>query len=77
MRVNNLRPEKCAKFLIDNGWEFVNREGTHETYYKVDEDGKVHFVQVICNNKTIYWKNAAEMIKRSGIPGKEWIKNCK
>ncbi len=41
-RINNLRPEKAAKFLIKNGWEYINRSGSHETYSKtIDGDGKV------------------------------------
>jgi len=76
-KINNLRPEKAAKFLVKCGWQFINREGSHETYCKTDENGEVKLVQVIYNYKTIHWKNAKEMIRKSGIPEKEWLKNCK
>ncbi|MBI2616613.1 hypothetical protein HYW55_00590 [Candidatus Gottesmanbacteria bacterium] len=75
-KVNNLRPEKAARFLINRGWEFINREGTHETYIK-NENGITKSVQVIFNYKTIHWKNVKEMVKRTGIPEEEWIKECK
>ena len=75
-RINNLRPEKCARFLIKNGWELVNKKGSHETYFKTI-NGITQSTQVIWNSKTIHWKNAKEMIKRSGIPEAEWINHCK
>jgi predicted RNA binding protein YcfA (HicA-like mRNA interferase family) len=76
-RINNLRPEKAAKFLVKNGWRFINRAGSHETYFKTEPDGTIKSCQVIYNNSTIYWKNAKEMIKRSGMSEEEWIKGCK
>jgi len=75
-KVKNLKPRKCVKFLQKRGWELINRNATHLTFHKVI-DGKDCFCQVIWNNKTIYWKNADLMIKKSGIPKKEWIKECK
>ena len=72
----NLRPDRCAKLLIKNGWEFTNREGTHETYAK-NIGGKICFLQVIYNDKTLYPSNAKNMIEKSDIPLSEWIKNCK
>lgn len=76
-RLNNIRPEKARKFLEERGWELTNIKGTHCTYYKKDENGNDIFCQVITNDKTIHWKNAALMIKKSGIPEEEWIKGCK
>lgn len=77
MKLNNCRPEKVAKYLLKKGWEFENREGTHETYFFTDENGETKSVQVIYNYKTIHWKNMKEVIKRTGIPEEEWLKNCK
>ena len=75
-KINNLRPEKAARYLIKCGWEFGNRKGTHETYFKTI-NGETKSVQVIYSDKTIYWKNVKEMIRRTGISGEEWVKNCK
>lgn len=75
-RINNLKPAKCEKLLEKYGWEFVNRKGTHATFYKVI-NGKDSFVQVIWNNKTIYWKNAKVMIDKTDIPEEIWINKCK
>ena len=76
-RPNNIRPARAMKFLEDNGWELYNKRGTHMTYAKKDETtGRTMFCQVIVNNKTIYWKNAKEMIKKSRIPEDEWLANC-
>ena len=77
MKLNNIRPEKAAKFLEKRGWELVNREGTHETYFFTEKDGTIRDVQVIYNYKTIHWKNVKEMVKRTGIPEEEWRKGCK
>ena len=71
-RLNNIRPADAAKFLTDHGWKLYNRKGSHETYIK-NIDGKEYFCQVICNSKTIYWKNVNIMIKKSMIPEKEWL----
>ena len=67
---------KFLKSLIKNGWECENREGSHETYSKLI-DGKMHFLQVIYNNKTMYESNAKHMIEKSDIPLNEWLKKCK
>ena len=75
-RYSNLRSEKAAKLLIKNGWECENREGSHETYSKLI-DGKMHFLQVIYNSKTIYESNARHMIEKSDIPLNVWFKKCK
>jgi predicted RNA binding protein YcfA (HicA-like mRNA interferase family) len=75
-KIKNLKPAKCEKLLLKNGWQFINQEGTHSTFMKTI-NGKNIYCQVIWNNKTIYWKNADTMIKKSGIPESEWIKNCK
>ena len=75
-KINNLRPEKCAKFLIKNGWELGNKKGSHETYFKTI-NGITYSTQVIYNDKNVYWKNAKEMIKRSDIQEEEWVRNCK
>ena len=75
-RLNNIKPIKAIKFLEKHGWEFANRKGTHIVFIKL-VDGKDKFVSVIDNNKTIYWKNVKEMIKKSDIPEKEWIKGCR
>ena len=72
---NNIKPKKAIKFLLSHGWEFVNRKGTHCTFWKNIND-KDNFCQVIDNNKTIYWKNAKQMIKKSGISEKEWLEEC-
>jgi len=77
VRLNNIKPKKAMKFLKKNGWEHINTKGTHYTLHKEDENGNDLFCQVITNNKTIYWKNAARMIKKSKIPIEEWIKGCK
>ena len=37
-RINNLKPAKCEKLLEKYGWEFINRKGTHATFYKVIND---------------------------------------
>lgn len=76
MLPKNLRPEKCARLLIKYGWEFVNREGSHETYSKTIS-GEVKFLQVIFNSKTIYPGNAKRMIEKSDIPLAVWLKKCK
>lgn len=72
-KLNNIKPSEAAKFLIDNGWELYNRKSSHETYVK-NVSGKDYFCQVIYNEKTIFWKNAKIMIKKSMISEKEWIK---
>lgn len=75
-RPNNLKPSKCKKFLEDNGWEFGNQEGSHSTYTKTI-NGNILFVQIVSHDgRNIYWQNAKVMIKRSGIPEKEWIREC-
>jgi len=75
-RLNNIKPKDAMKFLEQHDWLFVNTKGTHHTFHKNDENGKDMFCQVIANCKTIYWKNAKEMIKKSGIPEEEWINGC-
>lgn len=40
MKLNNIRPEKAARYLIKKGWVFVNREGTHETYFLLTKTEK-------------------------------------
>lgn len=72
----NLRPERCAKLLEKNGWEFLNREGSHATYSK-KINGTIHFLQVIYNSKTIHPSNAKNMIEKSDIPLQLWVKGCK
>lgn len=72
----NIRPSVAKKFLIRHGFELVNVNGSHFVFYKKIGD-KEYMPQVIDNNKQIYWKNAKEMIKKSGITEEEWIKNCK
>ena len=71
-RLNNIKPKKAAKFLLKHGFEFIGRRGSHMTFCK-EEDQKMRFVQVIDNNKTIYWKNVKIMINKSGISEKKWI----
>jgi len=39
--------------------------------------GKVKFLQVIFNSKTIYPSNAKRMIEKSDIPLAVWLKKCK
>ena len=75
-KIKNLRPHKCEKLLEKEDWAFINREGSHATFTKVIDDKNV-YCQVIWNNKTVHWKNAAIMIKKSGIPVERWIKECK
>lgn len=74
--LKNLKPEKCAKLLLANGWTSINRKGTHETFMK--KTGGVSMVtQLIWNNKTCYPKNAKVMIEKTDIPAEVWIKKCK
>ena len=75
-RPNNIRPDQAMKFLESRDWGLFNIKGSHFTFVKKDENGRNLFCQVIANNKTIYWKNAKEMIKKSGIPEEEWLKEC-
>lgn len=72
-RPNNIRPESAAKFLQEKGWKLFNIKGSHWTFVK-EVEGRNMFCQVIANDKTIHWKNAKIMIKKSGIPEKEWPK---
>lgn len=72
MKFNNIRPSGADKFIVNRGWIFVNRSGTHATYMKII-NGKETFCQIICNSKTIYWKNMKELIRKSQIPEKEWV----
>lgn len=76
-QLKNLSPQKCKRFLIKNGWESINREGSHETFRKMGDNGKWMVTQIIWNNKTVYPKNAQVMIDNTNIPASEWIKNCK
>ena len=75
-KLKNIRPAKAKKFLEKHGFELVNVKGSHFIYYK-EVDGKIYMPQVIANRKQIHWKNVKRMIKKSGIPEKKWIKNCK
>ncbi|MFH1280182.1 MAG: hypothetical protein ABIJ43_03135 [Candidatus Beckwithbacteria bacterium] len=75
-QLKNLKPNKCKKLLLKNNWISINREGTHETFIK-EINGTIHTTQLIWNNKTCYPKNAKNMIGKTDIPVKEWIKNCK
>lgn len=74
-RPNNIKPECARKFLEDRGWALFNVRGTHYTYV-INVDGANKYCQVIANYKTIHWKNAKQMFKKSGIPEAEWLKEC-
>ncbi len=72
MRLNNIRPEEACRFLVNHGWTFYNRKGSHITYAKM-VNNRCCFCQVIDNNSTIYWKNVNEMMRKSLIPKEDWV----
>lgn len=72
-RLKNIKSKKAISFLEKNGFKHANTKGTHWTFVNKETQ---RIVQVICNNKTIYPKNAKIMIQRSGISIEEWCKFC-
>lgn len=76
MLPKNLNPAKCIKFVQKRGCVFVNREGSHITFMN-KVNGKDNLFQIIDNSNPMYPPNAKVMIKKSGIPEEEWLKNCK
>jgi predicted RNA binding protein YcfA (HicA-like mRNA interferase family) len=70
-RLKHIKPREAKKFLELNGYVHVNTKGTHWTFVNKQTN---RIVQVICNCKEIYPKNAKIMIEKSGISIKEWIK---
>ena len=75
-QLKNLDPRKCKKLLEKFGWVSGNRSGTHETFFK-EINGVLCSTQLIWNNKDCHPKNVKNMIEKTDIPAKEWIKNCK
>lgn len=73
-QLKHIKPERAKRFLEKNGFKHINTKGTHWTFVN-KEKGKI--VQVICNNKEIYPKNAKIMIQKSGIPSDQWVKGCR
>jgi len=70
-RLKHIKPREAKKFLEQNGFVHVNTKGTHWTFVNKQTN---RIVQVICNNKEIYPKNAKIMIEKSGISIEKWVK---
>jgi len=71
--LKNLTPKQAKKFLEKNGFVLMNVRGDHFVYYK-KVDGVIYTPSVIDNNKQLYKPNILTMIRKSGIPEKEWAK---
>lgn len=75
-KLKNLKPSEAVKFLIEHDFELIHRKGSHIYFYK-EINGREYAPQVINNYKHIYLKNVERMIKKSGIPKEEWIKELR
>jgi len=73
-RLKHIKVSRAKKFLEKNGFNHSNTKGSHWTYTNKEKN---KIVQVICNNKEAYPKNAKVMIEKSGISIEEWYKYCK
>lgn len=76
-QLKNLRPDRCNRLFIKNGWQSIHREGTHETFTKMGADGKLMITQLIWSGKNCHPSNVKNMIEKTDIPAAVWIKECK